>query len=252
MRQTQVGVAAVEAVGPYRRIRLDAPNLAPALEPGRAILAARPESYLRRAWWPCALDGDGLAILTHPAQVAWLRVGDRVDVLGPVGRGFRVQDASRNLLLVAAGRSAPDPDLGPLLPLVDRALAAGRSATLAYAALSAGQAYPISALPPALEVILAIDADVIDLLSEAIAWADQVLACGPPDFAARLAERIDAIRFPAQRGFAQVLRPVDLPCGVGACGVCRTGSRLACLEGPVFELPTRRRDGFTAKVARFS
>jgi dihydroorotate dehydrogenase electron transfer subunit len=241
MRQTQVAIAAMEAVGPYRRIRFDAPDFAPALEPGRAILAALPQAYLRRTWWPCAIDGDGLAVLTQPAQAAGLRTGDRVDVLGPVGRGFRVQDASHNLLLVAAGRSAPDPDLGPLLPLVDRALAAGRSVTLAYAAPSAGQAYPISALPAALEVILAVDADVIALLSEAIAWADQVMACGPSDFAARLAERIDAIRFPAPRSFAQVLRPVELPCGAGACGVCRAGSRLACLDGPVFELAAVRR-----------
>ncbi len=239
MRQTCVEVSAVEAVGPFVRMRFAAPDIAPALEPGRAILARSTETYLRRTWWPCAIEKEGFSILLDGRATFDFRIGDRLDALGPIGRGFRVDDAGRNLLLIAAGSSAPAPNLGPLLALVDRALADGRSVTLAYAAPAAGQVYPVSALSPAIEVIHAVDTDLIDLLPDAIVWADHLFACGPIDFAARLAERIESIRFPAPRGFAQVLHPFDLPCGVGACGVCRKGSQLACVDGPVFELVSR-------------
>ncbi len=237
MRQVSAEISAIDAVGPFGRIRFSAPDLAPALEPGRAILARSPHTYLRRTWWPCAIDDDGFAVLFRHWQPADLRVGDRVDVLGAVGRGFQVEDASRNILLVAAGSS--DPDLGPLLPLVDRALTAGRSVTLAYAASTADQAYPLSALPPAIEVMRANETHLIDLLSDAITWADQIFISGPIDFTAPLANRILAIRFPVPRGFAQVLHRVDLACGVGACGACWNGTKLACVDGPVFELRTR-------------
>jgi len=235
MRQTLAEIAAIDAVGPFCRVRFSAPDLAAALEPGRAVLARWPDAYLRRAWWPCAIDADAFSVLAHPAQIESLRTGDRVDVLGPVGRGFQVDVATRNLLLVAGSTSLAF-TLGPLLPLADRALPEGRSVTLAFAAPNPEVAYPVSSLSPAIEVIRAMDTDLIDLLSDAIAWADQVLACGPTGFTTRLSAHIRSIRRPAPRGFFQALNPVHLPCGVGACGVCRTGSRLACVDGPVFEL----------------
>ncbi len=236
MRQTLAEVTELDTVGSFTRVRFAAPAFVSASDPGRAILARLTQTYLRCAWWPCAVDREGFALLWSGQHISDLRTGDHVDVLGPIGRGFRLEDSSRNILLVAAGSNRPDPDIGPLLPLVDRALATGRAVTLAYAAPSIDTAYPVSELLPAIEVIRAIDADLVDWLPEAIVWADQVFTCGPADFTARLAERIRAIRFPAPRGFAQALRRVDLPCGVGACGGCWNGSGLACVDGPVFAL----------------
>ena len=235
MRQALAQVKAVEQVGPFIRVQVAAPGLAHALTPGRAILAAVPDSYLRRSCWPCAIDAGSFAILLNPGEAARYRVNDRIDILGPVGRGFRLDRQAHNILLVASGAS-DDPDIGPLLALLDQALAERRSVTLAYAAPSLDAAYPVSELPPAIEVIRAIAADPIALLADAVVWADQVLACGPVDFAARLAERIDAIRIRAPRDFAQALHLTLLPCGAGACGLCAKGTRLACLDGPVFEL----------------
>ena len=241
MRQTFAEVVGIDAAGPFARVRFSAPELAPALEPGRAILARSVDSYLRRAWWPCAIETDGFAILVADPPSPALRAGDRIDVLGPIGRGFQVESGSRNLLLVAAGSSAPMSDLGPLLALIDRALAGGRSATLAYAAPSAEQAYPVSALPADIEVVRAIGVDLVDLLADAIGWADQIFACGPDSFNTRLAGLVESIRFPAPRGFVQALCPVELACGAGACYTCWNGSRLACVDGPVFELTSRLR-----------
>lgn len=239
MRQTPAEVTAVEAIGRFVRVRLSAPELAPALKPGRAVLVGPIGGYLRRTWWPCAIDHAGFAVLLDRQSDPGLRPGDTLDVIGAIGRGFEVDDASRHLLLVAAESSAPVPSLGPLLALLDWASAAGRSVTLTYAAPSADEAYPVSALPPAIEVIRARDADLIDLLPDAIGWADQLFACGPPVFTARLAERIADVRYSAPRDFAQALHPVDLVCGVGACGACWQTSKRMCVDGPVLELNTR-------------
>ncbi|HLF26022.1 MAG TPA: hypothetical protein VJG32_06780 [Anaerolineae bacterium] len=240
MRQTLAQIHAIETIGPYQRIRFLAPELAPALEPGRPILASQSQAYLGRTWWPCAIESAGFAVLMNSASASRLRIGDQVDLIGPIGRGFKVNETSRNLLLIAAGADAPDPDLGPLLPLVDRALAEGRSVTLAYAAPTTEQAYPVWALSRAIEVIRAIDADLIDLLApDAIVWADQVFTCGSIEFTTQLTDRIRAIRFPLPNGFAQALHPASLPCGVGACGACWQGAQLACVDGPVFELNER-------------
>jgi hypothetical protein len=92
-------------------------------------------------------------------------------------------------------------------------------------------------LPPEVEVL------PLDLLADTLAWADYLAACFP---LATLAEfrrcagvqpgRVPAFSIPAE---ALVLAP--MPCaGVAECGVCavhtRRGWRLACSDGPVFEL----------------
>jgi len=243
VRQSVAEVVAVDRIGSLARVCFAAPTLARALEPGRAILIESNHAYLRRAEWPCAIAGDTFSILVSADRADRLRIGESRAVLGPIGRGFRIEDAGRNILLVASGASVYRPDIGPLLALLERVMIERRSVTLAYAATSSDAAYPIAELPPAIEVIrtLRADADLIDRLPDAIVWADQVFACGPIDFAARLAERIEAIRVRVPRGFAQILHPVDLPCGAGACGLCRNGSRLACSDGPVFELAEKLR-----------
>ena len=44
----------------------------------------------------------------------------------------------------------------------------------------------------------------------------------------------------SQRDLAQALVQVPMPCGVGACDICRVGTRLGeqrtCVDGPVFDL----------------
>ena len=233
VRQTIARVTAIESMGHCVRVRLFAPEVAAMLEPGRPVLAQDRQAYLRRTWWPCAIHSDGFSILlrTPPRQ---MREGDDIDVLGPIGRGFQIDGPARSLLMVSAGSHAPDPDLGPLLALVEPALAEQRSVTLAYAAPDADEAYPVSALPPAIEVIRADPAHLINLLSDAIGWADQVFVCGPMEFVGRLAMHIGSTRFPVPRSFLQVLTPVSLPCGTGVCHACWIGNRQACVSGPVF------------------
>lgn len=232
MHQVSAQVSAIESVGVYTRIDLIAPELAASLAAGRAVLAHSIHTYLRRTWWPCAIRSDGFSTLVDSGCVAPLRAGDAIDLIGPAGHGFRLEETTRSVLLVAAGTSAPDPDLGPLLPLADLAAIAGRSVTFAFA----DPAYPVSALPTQIEVIRVAPAGLIDLLPDAIQWADQIFACGPAAFVLALASRVSAIRFPTPRGFVQALTPRRLPCGVGVCRACGSEAGLTCVDGPVVEV----------------
>ena len=75
-----------------------------------------------------------------------------------------------------------------------------------------------------------------DLLTQYIAGADQVFACGPLPMYRRMEE------MGSQLGGkpVQVLLEVVLGCGVGACLSCtvetKHGQKLVCKDGPVVEL----------------
>jgi dihydroorotate dehydrogenase electron transfer subunit len=195
---------------------------------------------------------------------AHLRPGDRVEMLGPLGRPFEVDPRSRHLLLIAGGLG-----IAGLRLLVDEALAAGRQVTLLFGAARARDVYPSSLLPDAVEYVVATEdgslghrGRVTELVPAYEAWADQAFACGPRPMLAALArlaagrrERLGVARLGRKRGsgrplppgsaearrrsFLQVSMEQNMGCAVGACLGCVTmGSQgqplRICREGPVF------------------
>ena len=66
-----------------------------------------------------------------------LRAGDRIDLLGPLGRPFEVDPRSRHLLLVAGGLG-----MAGVRMLADEAIRDGRQVTLLFGAASAREVYP--------------------------------------------------------------------------------------------------------------
>jgi len=83
-------------------------------------------------------------------------------------------------------------------------------------------------------------AAVRQLSDDTIRWAD-VLACALPlDQLMIVAQRVRATRLNWADGMAQALVLPPPVCHVGVCGVCtvptRHGYRLACVDGPVFDL----------------
>lgn len=196
----------------------------------------------------------------------WLtrvREGERLDMLGPLGRPFEVDPRSRHLLLVAGGLG-----MAGLRMLVDEALRDGRQVTLLFGATAAGHVYPSSLLPDEVEYVVATDDGslghrgfVTELVPEYEAWADQAFACGPLPMLARLAglaagrrERLGVARLGRKRGggkpelpgsvaarrkaFLQVAMEQTMGCAVGACLGCVVmgveGPQRVCREGPVF------------------
>lgn len=193
-----------------------------------------------------------------------LRPGDRIDMLGPLGRPFEVDPRSQHLLLVAGGLG-----MAGVRALADEAIRDGRSVTLLFGGATAREVYPSSLLPDEVEYVVATDDGsvghhgyVTDLVPEYEAWADQAFACGPLPMLKALA-RLAATRrtrmgvaslgrkrgsgkpVPAgsaqarRKAFLQVSMEQNMGCAVGACLGCVVMStsgtpQRVCREGPVF------------------
>jgi len=204
--------------------------------------------YLRRALFPVDAGHDSLVFWIDSLAdegIAWLsrrRVGDVLDLIGPLGKGFALQAQQRRLLLV--GQAA---QVAPLLALMQVQLSRQGSVVLLLQAPTAAALLPPGALPPSVEYYTATDdgsagsADALDsLLGEVTPWADALAAAGSPAFLRQVQRRIAATRPEPYRGFAQAVAPVPLPCGSGACLACLVdtgrGHHRACQRGPVFDL----------------
>jgi hypothetical protein len=162
-------------------------------------------------------DGFLAAPIDGGVPPAW-EIGSRLALRGPLGRGFELPPAVRNLALAAAGDTA-----ARLFPLVERA-----GSTALFTDL------PVPDLPTRVEV------QPLAGLPEALGWAD-FLAVDIPlermDSLSALLGGPDAGPIPA----GQVLVKAGMPCGGAAeCGVCtlKVGRKsiLLCVEGPVCRL----------------
>ena len=201
--------------------------------------------------------GRGTDWFTH------LRPGDRIDMLGPLGRPFEVDPRSRHLLLVAGGLG-----VSGVRMLADEAIRDGRAVTLLFGAATAREVYPSSLLPDEVEYVVATDDGslgqrgfVTELVPDYEAWADQAFACGPKAMLAALArlaatrrDRLGVAKLGRKRGsgrpaapgsaaarrkaFLQVSMEQNMGCAVGACLGCVIlgvdGPVRVCREGPVF------------------
>jgi hypothetical protein len=164
----------------------------------------------------------GSSLQAAPRLPAAWKVGDRLTLRGPCGKGFRFPSGARRTALAAL-----DGNPYRLEGLLHQALIRRAEVTLYCDFIPAD-------LPVAVEIL------PLDLLPEALRWADflaiETGLAGLSGLPARL-------HLPAGRTnpcSTQVLVAADMPCGGAAeCGVCavRThkGWRLACLDGPVFD-----------------
>lgn len=148
--------------------------------------------------------------------------GAELALRGPLGRGFTLPKRAQRVALLGLQGSP-----GRLLPLAAQALAQGSQVALASQAMAVGH------LPPAIEV------HELNDLPRLLAWADYVALdldrADLESLEARLGGR------PPRAVTAQALVRAPMPCGgLAGCGVCSLpagrGTRLACEQGPVFEL----------------
>ena len=192
-------------------------------------------------------DGQEWSILYDRVGrgTAWLasrRPGDLVFCWGPLGHGFAVRRASRQLLLVAGGIG-----VAPLVSLTDEAIAQGRSVTLILGGRKADQIFPAPLLPPEVEVVVTTEDGSLgrrglatEAFVEHLEWCDQAFACGPNAMFQAMAEAMRRCRPPQADRPVQVLLEEQMACGTGICYGCavetRRGMRLVCKDGPMFQL----------------
>ena len=214
----------VFSLGEVRAGVLDLPR--PAWpEPGQYLptqaLTASPE-ILPTHLFRVATDPERLALAPLPAS--W-QPGDRVTYLPSQGQGFHLPPYARRLALCAIGV-----DPSRLLPLIPPALAQNATVTL----FSSPQPSPdiLSRIPSVVEIA------PLSALADNLAWPDWLAA----DLRREARPQLDQLLPEGSLPFeGQALVRTAMPChGVGECGICtvetRHGPRLACSDGPVFDL----------------
>jgi dihydroorotate dehydrogenase electron transfer subunit len=164
-------------------------------------------------------SGEASFPAAGPLPPDW-QPGTQLRLRGPLGHGFQLPTKLRRLALAAIGG-------GParLLPLVTERVAE----VVLFCDSQVGE------LPMSVEI------QGLDALPSALAWADFLAFDIPLDKLDELATNLGVKeRLPRSlSGQALVLAP--MPCGgLAQCGVCalatRSGARLACENGPVFDL----------------
>jgi dihydroorotate dehydrogenase electron transfer subunit len=254
------------------RISLEfrAPNLIAALRPGHALHLVRPESggYRVRRVAPVSridLLRGSVEVALQPRTdggqdaLAGLRVGEVVELIGPIGQPILINKATMRLLLITDIEG-----FAWVRALAMAATSAGISVTMLQQAETAADLPPASLLPDVVEIVVATTDGsighrgvVADLLPEYVSWADQAVVAGGVEIRTaattaalrrRTADRTTAsgasrrVRSAPAGNHApwlQALLAHEIGCGIGACGGCtvatRAGQVRLCREGPAVD-----------------
>ncbi len=262
---------------------LEASDIAATAQPGQFVTVRCGNLILRRPFsihqvvsYEQEAKQSRVALLFKVAGkgTLWLsqrQKGDKIDVLGPLGKGFSIPSVivrhevprqSRNLLLVAGGIG-----VAPLVFLLQRA-SRQHSVALIYGASTARELYPFLSLPLTLNPsplkgegekrskLLPLPSEVqfvpvtedgsvgrkglvSEILSDFLDWVDQIYACGPLGMYKAMAEQM-SLRAQRSNLKCQVSLEVRMGCGIGACYGCsintKKGLKKVCRDGPVFQL----------------
>jgi dihydroorotate dehydrogenase electron transfer subunit len=216
-RRERLSVVGSERLGPYTLLRVARGPVDPG-RPGQFFMLSPPGRVLPRPMSLCLAPPGELGFLIDavgPGTRALCAVerGDEIDVLGPLGNGFRL-GVARPLLVGGGIGVAPFPYLSDAL--------GGPPALLGFRSRAHATA---AALVPRAEVVLE-PTYVTDVMPAGY----DVLACGPEPMLAAVRHRCPA---------AQLAWEAPMACGYGACYGCAVEIdgewKRLCVEGPVLE-----------------
>jgi dihydroorotate dehydrogenase electron transfer subunit len=182
------------------------------------------------------------AVLEGGKGTNWLsqrKVGDKIKVFGPLGKGFSIEAKSKNLLLIAGGMG-----VATLYYLATETLNKVNSVNLLYGT-AISNPYPGTNLPPGINLITITEdgtsgkkGRVTDFLPEYIEQADQIFACGPLPMLKYMSENKKKLGLAGKP--VQISLEMRMGCGVGVCYGCtirtKSGLKQVCKDGPVFDL----------------
>lgn len=179
-------------------------------------------------------------------QLSTLGIGDRVDVLGPIGNGWSMPAQSRHALIISGGLGAAPMNLlarelaarGTVVDIVmggpssERLVCRDR---LTKSALASGGQVLVST-DDGSEGLHGFCTQISDqLLREAGQSYDYICICGPGPM-----ER-NAVKLPLELGiYTEASFEKLMACGIGACLSCIVetvdGRKRCCVDGPVFDV----------------
>ena len=241
----------------YRLLVVDAPAIALAAEAGKFFHLACPargddQPLLRRPMSVYRIDrGCGQMSFLYKVTgagtrgLATLAPGDTLDALGPLGRGFRIPDGTRHVLLLARGVG-----LATLAPLAELAVSLGAKVTAVLSARSPellmSEDY-LRSVGARIETVTDTvgDSDVVALearlrLIHAREPFDFLATCGSNRLLQLLQTLSEEWNIPGEVALEQ-----NMGCGLGMCFACVRNFRTAdgkqdyrrvCWDGPVFDL----------------
>ena len=236
------------------RLRILVPDLGPPA-PGQYVLAGPLHSLQPLLLRPLLISGlagaapsvVGIEALAPPGwggsgPSEGLATSRPLRIVGPLGKGFSVDNRTRRALLAGSGAG-----LGPLLYLARSLVDRGVEVTFVGRPEPDGRSMPGTLLPPEAEYVLPPatqgheDGALLGAVDELLPWADQLFLALPQTLLPPLLDTLRRRLLRLRKGFAQALVLPDLlPCGVGACDLCtlptRDGYRRLCRDGLVFEL----------------
>ena len=206
------------------------------------------DPLLRRPYSVYRADrqASSLTFLVRPfgRGSAWLaerRLGDTLDMLGPLGNWYVIPRRAQRLLMLAGGVG-----VAPLVMLSDEAAELGMDVVFVMGAADESGLLPASELQGSVEYLVATDDGsrghrglATEVIADYVTWADQIFACGPEPMYRTLRAVVDPLRINL-RPNVQVSVERGMACGLGACLGCvvetRRGMIASCVQGPVFDL----------------
>ncbi len=228
----------------YLGLTLQHPGTLPAIRPGQfveVLVEGEPQVMLRRPFGVHDVDSEKNTIRLLIQQVgkgtrhlAGLRVGDRLNVILPLGNGFELQ--GKKVLLVGGGAGT-----APLLLLARRLHEQGIDTTILLGGRTA-ELVPVQE-PFAALGRLAIATDDGSLGEKGMVTQhslfsveyDHIYCCGPTPMMKAVARHAWQHKIPCHVSLENMMA-----CGVGACLCCvvetDAGNKRVCKEGPVFDI----------------
>jgi dihydroorotate dehydrogenase electron transfer subunit len=248
-------IVRAESWGKYHLLALKSPRLARKARPGQFLMARvsdAPYPLLRRPFSIHAREGETVEIFFAEAGIGTAilserRKGSQLDILGPLGKGFRLgRKTGKPVYLVGGGRG-----IAPLYFLARELKAWGIIPRVFYGGKTRDDLPLFRKFKAALIETAASTDDgsfgfpglVTGLLEAELArlrrsgLPARIYACGPDPMMRKTAELAAAFRIPAEFSLESIMG-----CGIGACWGCvrkiRQGRRTEwvkiCEDGPVF------------------
>ena len=253
-----------ETWGDYCLLALHSPRIARLAVPGQFLMVRvsdQPYPLLRRPFGIHARDRSRLEIFfskvgTGTVLLAERNPGETLDILGPLGKGFRIprkKQAGRTAFLVGGGRG-----IAPLYFLARELRAWGVRPKIFYGGRTESHLPLLSKLAAqGFDVFVSTDDGslgfhglVCPMLERELArWLNaprrgrvrrrpEIFACGPDAMMKGVAEIARRYRVPAQFSLESIMG-----CGIGACWGCVKRIKQAgrpswvkiCEDGPVFK-----------------
>jgi len=232
----------------YYKMRIKAPQITRKAKPGQFVMLSTwrtKDPFLKRPFSFCKIEPNTgtfdilYKVIGKGTQImAKTKIGDLVELIGPLGNGFKIPENAKNIAVVARGIG-----IAPLMPLI---LESKRREIGVYAFLSAQTDN------------LFLYNNEIELISKKVFYTTDDGSKGARGMVTNFLEKvlgekvIDVVYVCGSKRLTRHIRDLKrkynflafvsleehMACGIGACKGCvhktKNGYKRVCKEGPVF------------------